>query len=86
MGKLNEILSVPYDVVEHKAGVRPAVRGRRPLLGEHPTNNRVLLFNGMGSKAVLMAPYLAKHMVEYLTQGNPLLPEIDLKRFYSFYS
>jgi len=86
MGKLNEILSVPYDVVEHKAGVRPAVRGRRPLLGEHPTNNRVLLFNGMGSKAVLMAPYLAKHMVEHLTQGNPLLPEIDLKRFYSFYS
>lgn len=84
--KLSDIIKVPFDVVDHRAGVRPAVKGRRPLLGEHPSAKNVIIFNGMGSKAVLMVPFLAEHLINHLTKGSLLMDEVNLERFYSYYS
>ena len=47
--KIADILKVPFTVVDHKAGIRPAVRDRRPLIGTHPKYSRIKIFNGMGS-------------------------------------
>ncbi len=84
--KLNKVITVPYEVVEHRAGIRPAVRGRRPLLGSHPKHKTIWLFNGMGSKAVLMAPYWARHMVSHWHRDMSIKEEVLLARFYSFYN
>jgi glycine/D-amino acid oxidase-like deaminating enzyme len=84
--KLDTMLHVSYEVVAHRAGIRPAVRGRRPLLGNHPEYKNIWLFNGMGSKAVLMAPYWAKHIMKHWHQEEPISEEVNLKRFYSFYN
>lgn len=84
--RLQEIIKVPFDIVDHRAGIRPAVKGRRPLLGNHPKEEKVTLFNGMGSKAVLMVPYLADHFIDYLINGSTLMEDVDLARFYSFHS
>jgi glycine/D-amino acid oxidase-like deaminating enzyme len=83
--KLQGLLKKPYQVVAQRAGIRPAVRDRRPLLGRHPAWPQVNLFNGMGSKGVMLAPYLAHHFELYLAGGQELLPEVNILRYISLY-
>jgi len=80
--KLNTVISIPFEVIAHEAGVRPAVIDRRPVIGTHPAYDRHHIFNGFGTKAVMLAPYFAKAFVEHLKYGKPLDPEVDPKRFY----
>jgi glycine oxidase len=82
--KLGQLLKKPFRVVEHLAGIRPAVRDRRPLIGTHPEYPVIKIFNGMGSKGVMMAPYLAHHFVKSFT-GQELMPEVNILRYLSLY-
>ena len=34
--RLQKILSVPFEIVEHRAAIRPTVKDRRPFIGQHP--------------------------------------------------
>ncbi len=68
-------------VKSHKAGIRPTVSDRRPLLGTHPENNKLVVFNGMGTKGVMIAPYFAKVLVEHLLENKPLSKEVNITRF-----
>jgi len=79
--QLKKIINVPFEVVSHQAAVRPTVKERRPFLGFHPSHKRVGIFNGLGTKGVMMGPWLANHLAEHLENGTPLLPEVDIKRF-----
>lgn len=79
--KVNKFIETPYRVVGHSAGIRPAVKDRRPLLGEHPTHKNMYLFGGLGSKGVSMAPLLANELLHFMETGEELDREIDLKRF-----
>jgi glycine oxidase len=83
--KLQGLLKKPFKVVTQRAGIRPAVRDRRPLIGRHPAWPQVSIFNGLGSKGVMMAPYLAHHFEQYLGGGQELLPEINILRYISLY-
>ncbi|MGV3505016.1 MAG: NAD(P)/FAD-dependent oxidoreductase [Adhaeribacter sp.] len=83
--KLQGLLKRPFRVVSQRAGIRPPVRDRRPLLGRHPGQPVLGIFNGMGSKGVMMAPYLAGHFEAYLTGQQDLLPEVNILRYLSFY-
>jgi len=69
------------NVVEHKAGIRPTVIDRRPLLGIHPKYKQLAVFNGMGTKGVMIAPYFAQIFVEHLIENTPLSAEVDINRF-----
>jgi glycine oxidase len=81
--KLEKILKVPYEVVDHKAGIRPTVKDRRPLIGIHPAHSQIAIFNGLGSKGVMIAPYCAASFYKHLEHGAPLDEEIDIRRFYT---
>lgn len=70
------------EVTEHKAGYRPTMRDRRPAVGFLPENNRIGIFNGLGSKGVMTAPYAALQLIEHVKTGNAIDPEIDHARFY----
>ena len=59
--KLDKIINCEYKVVDQKAGVRPTVKDRRPLLGPHPKNANLFIFNGMGTKGLSLAPYFANY-------------------------
>jgi len=78
--KLEALVSLPYKIMDHWAGIRPATYDRRPFIGLHPDYPQVGLFNGMGSKGISMTPYLAQHFYEFLELDKPLMPEIDLNR------
>lgn len=83
--RFSQITSQPFEVTNHWAGIRPAVRDRRPLAGVHPEHKQLSVFNGMGSKGVLMAPYLAQQFAATLTGQGELLPEVHISRYFSLY-
>lgn len=83
--KLYQLLKQPFTVANHEAGIRPAVRDRKPLIGIHPDYPVLGIFNGMGSKGVLMAPYLAGQFADALAGKGTLWPEVSIARYQQFY-
>lgn len=82
---LRSIINCEYTVTGHKAGVRPAVKDRRPLLGFHPERKRLGIFNGLGTKGTMQGPLYAKQMAEYICDGNLPDDEVNIRRFESLY-
>lgn len=64
--KARNLLKKDFEVIGQKAGIRPAAKGRRPIVGMHPKYQGLGIFNGLGSKGVSLAPYLAKHFFEHI--------------------
>lgn len=59
-----------HDEMKEVAGIRVNVPGTRlPMVGPIPGTPRVWVFTGLGSKGLLMAPLIAKHLLAYL--DNP---------------
>jgi glycine oxidase len=81
VSKLEKVLKVPFEIIRQEAGIRPTVNDRRPLLGIHPEHSALGVFNGMGTKAVMLAPYFADHFVQFLEEGKALNKEVDISRF-----
>jgi glycine/D-amino acid oxidase-like deaminating enzyme len=79
-GKLAHTINLPFEVLEQKAGIRPAAKDRKPVLGTHPLNRNYHIFNGLGSKGGSLAPYLANHLVSHLVKGSPLFQEVDVRQ------
>lgn len=79
---LNEWLTLPYQVVDHIAAVRPANTQRRPFVGMHPTFKNMGIFNGMGTKGCSLAPYFAEQMTEHILYQRPIENEATIDRFH----
>ena len=78
---LKNWLKVPFKIVQHLAGIRPATLERRPFVGLHPLHPNIGILNGMGTKGCSLAPYFAKQLVDHLVFNKIILPETDVKRF-----
>lgn len=83
--KLEQMLQTKYSVTHHQAGIRPSSVDRRPIIGAHPKHKQLFVFNGLGTKGVMLAPYFAEKFVHFCLQKEPLNSEVDLKRFYHLY-
>ncbi|MBG9376639.1 FAD-binding oxidoreductase [Panacibacter sp. DH6] len=79
--QLQHVLRIPFSVLDHVAAVRPATLERRPFVGLHPSDSRIGIFNGMGTKGCSLAPYFAKQFANQLVHGHLLEPLADVKRF-----
>ena len=78
---LLQTVKLPFNIIDHKAAVRPATLERRPFVGFHPQYPAVGIFNGMGTKGCSLGPWFAQQLVQHLQTGSPLAPEADVKRF-----
>ncbi len=76
------IFNCEYEIVNQESGIRPAVKDRRPLLGQHPLLKNFYSFNGLGSRGCLMAPKLSEELIDFMENGVDLNSEVDLNRFY----
>lgn len=81
--KLNTVIDVPFEVVQQNAGIRPTVKDRRPLLGEHSEVKNLYVFNGLGTRGVMIAPKYAKKLLQFIENGAPLPQEVAITRFYN---
>lgn len=76
IAKTKAIIRLPFEVIGQKAGIRPATKHRRPIMGLHPQNPRIGILNGLGSKGVSLAPFWANHLVEHILEQKPLHHEV----------
>ena len=64
-------------VLDHVAAVRPIAVGHKPILGLHPDHLELGLFNGLGSKGSLFAPFYAEQFAAFLNGEGKLESEVD---------
>lgn len=83
LGKLRNIISIQPEVLNQKAGIRPTMHDRKPVIGLLLDNPQIGIFNGLGSKGVLLGPYFAKQFVSFLTGNSTYIhPEVDISRYF----
>lgn len=67
-------------IVSQPVGIRPTTMDRRPVLGSHPIFKHTHIFNGLGAKGYLIAPTMAKEMMQYLIDRKPIPNEYSITR------
>ena len=86
INRLRKLISFEFQVVDQKAGVRPATIDRKPFIGKHPQFKNVVIFNGLGAKGVSLAPYYANQLLLHLEKNMDLDDEVNIARFFSLFS
>ncbi|PRX52375.1 NAD(P)/FAD-dependent oxidoreductase [Salegentibacter salegens] len=79
--KITQLITCKFEVVDQSAGIRPASKDRKPMLGRHPKYKNLYCCNGFGSRGVLISPMVSKQLIEFIENEVQLPPEIDLQRF-----
>ncbi len=79
--KFKTIVNCDFTIVEQVAGIRPTVMDRRPLVGRYGDGDNVYILNGLGTRGVMIGPYVAKELYDYIENNQGLNEEIDIKRF-----
>ena len=64
---------------EHLVAIRPTVKDRRPLVGEHPEKPGLWICNGFGTKGTSLGPFCTEQLANALLIGDTLDVEIDIK-------
>lgn len=81
ISKLKKVITCEFNVVKQLAGIRPTVRDRRPLVGQHPNYKNAYVLNGLGTRGVMIAPYIAKQLFNFIEFQKPIESEINCSRF-----
>ena len=81
MNQFRKYTNLPFEVLFHGAGLRPTVPDRRPIVGRHPKFPSLSCINGLGSRGVLWAPFLASLLVKHLYTNAFLPDELQIRRF-----
>lgn len=79
--KLEELVSFPYEIITQSWGMRPTTPDRKPILGAHPEYPKAVVFNGLGTKGVSLAPYFSEVLATWLEKGAPINKEVDIDRY-----
>ncbi|MFK7048897.1 Glycine oxidase [Flavobacterium columnare] len=78
---LKELIDCDFEIVKHFAGIRPTVKDRRPLVGTHPDHKRLHILNGLGTRGVMLGPWLAHNLFNFIEKGIELDRNISTERF-----
>ena len=78
--KLRAFLKVPYEVLDHRAAVRPVIDAGYPVLGRHPERPQLAYFNGLGSKGSLLAPFFADQLAAHLCGEGQIEEAVNVAR------
>lgn len=81
MRSASGLLGRDYRVLAHHAGVRVTLPDKLPVIGRDPAQPSAGVFNALGAKGVLWAPWLARQWADHLASGAPFDPAVDVGRF-----
>lgn len=81
IARLSKTIKLPFEIVDHVAGIRPTNVDRRPYLGLHPKHKQLAVFNGLGTKGASLAPFFAKQLADFLLSEKELNSEVNVNRF-----
>jgi glycine oxidase len=68
--RLREFLRIPYEVIDHRAAIRPVIDAGFAVLLRHREHPRIAYFNGLGSKGSLLAPFFADELAACLIENR----------------
>ncbi len=84
---LAKVIKCDYKIIDHRAGIRPATKTRKPLIGQHPVHKSLYICNGMGAKGTSLAPYLCNRFLESLEGGQAFdIEECNIDKYAQLYS
>lgn len=81
IGKISEILTGKFEVIDQKAGIRPTVKDRKPLVGTHPQHSRLHVLNGLGTRGVMLGPSMAQLLFNAIENATEIPREVNITRF-----
>ena len=81
ISKLTKFINCDFDIVNQVAGIRPTVQDRRPLVGRHKIYENMYVLNGLGTRGVMIAPYVAQQLFDFIERKTVLNSEINSNRF-----
>ncbi|HUR53701.1 MAG TPA: FAD-dependent oxidoreductase [Gemmataceae bacterium] len=58
--RVREFVRLPFEVIDHTAAVRPVIDAGKPVV---EVRGRLGIFNGLGSKGALLAPFFATRLL-----------------------
>lgn len=79
--KLDELVSFPYQLVTQSWGMRPTTPDRKPILGPHPSHPAAIIFTGLGTKGVSLAPYFSGVLAAWLENKGSIDKQVDIERY-----
>lgn len=82
LANLNELINCPFDIVDHLAGIRPTTKDRYPIVGAHHEHKNMFILNGLGTRGVLFASFLANKLFDFIENNIQLPNEINIDRIY----
>jgi hypothetical protein len=80
--KIKKIKNFTYKLIDHKVSIRPSVFDRRAIIGRHSIYRNLYLMNGLGSRGMLLSPYLVSQLCSLILNDEKINSEIDVNRFY----
>lgn len=83
--RLKDLIAADFQITDHYAGLRPATKDRRPFVGKHPETETIGVFNGLGTKGVSLAPYLAQEYALHLINSKNIEDDVNIERYFSLY-
>jgi len=78
---LDDLLKIPYEIIDHIAAVRPFSRDRKPFIGQHMEHEKMFVFNGFGSKGASLVPYWSEQLVRHINFKEPLSSIVNPYRY-----
>jgi len=77
---LNSTLNCNYQIISYDVGIRPATKDRKAILGRHSKYSNMYILNGLGSRGVLLAPYLSMSLINNIYDSGLIDKEVKVYR------
>lgn len=81
INKIKKIRNFNYELIDQKVAIRPSVIDRRAIIGSHHKHKNLYLMNGLGSRGMLLSPYLADQLCSSIFDNKKINSEININRF-----
>lgn len=75
------LIGADFTVTGQEVGIRVTTADKHPVIGRHPQDPTHGIFNGLGSKGALLAPWLAQQWISHVLHGTALDSAVDVRRF-----
>ncbi len=83
LSRLKSITPAKPVVLNQMAGIRPTMHDRKPVLGFLPDSPQIGIFNGLGSKGVMLGPFFARQFALHILDPSEIIhPEASITRYF----
>lgn len=81
VNRVRDIINCEFEIVDQVAGIRPTTKDRRPLVGSHHEHKNMFVLNGLGTRGVMISPFVALQLFNHIESGTDLDSDLNIKRF-----